>query len=114
MQIRRGDIVIVNLDPTVGGEIRKTRPCLVVQNDAGNKNALTTIIAPIRDASGKTDQPYAVKIPAGCGNLEKDSLIDCSQIRTIDRSRVVKILGALDNEYILRVDKALKISLDLI
>ncbi len=114
MPIKRGDVVIVNLDPTLGGEIKKTRPCLIIQNNAGNDNAHTTIIARIRDASGRTNQPYAVKITAGAGNLDKDSLIDCSQIRTIDKSRIIKVIGELDKEIISRVDRALRISLDLL
>lgn len=113
IQIKRGDVIRVNLDPTIGREIKKTRPCVVIQNDVGNKVSQTTIIALVRDAQGKTDQPYAAFITAGQGGLTKDSLVDCSQIRTIDRERIVKKIGTLDLPELQKVNKALKISIDL-
>jgi mRNA interferase MazF len=94
-------------------KIKKNRPCVVIQNDVGNKVSPTTIIAPIRDAEGKTDQPYAVLIMAGHGGLNKKSLVDCAQIRTINCDRIVEKLGALDADEMQKVNMALKISVDL-
>lgn len=86
MNIKRGKIYIANLDPTIGGEIRKTRPVLVVSNDINNKYNLTVSVLPITSNTDKIF-PFEVFLPKGTGNLPKDSKIKADQIRTIDKSR---------------------------
>ncbi len=112
--IRRGDVVEVNLDPTVGTEIKKTRPCVVVQNDIGNQHSQRTIIVP---ASGAEHQNKSFKLHiranAGDGGFTKASLILCDQIRVVDKLRLGKTLGRLLPSTMQKVDEALKISLDL-
>ncbi len=71
MSIRRGDIVIVELDPTGGSEQRGSRPYLVVQNDVGNKNAPTTIVVPLTTSFGDELYPFEVLLPEAEANSEK-------------------------------------------
>ncbi len=111
----RGTVIEVNLDPSVGREMMKTRPCVVVQNDIGNKYSQTTIVAPITDAEhARKPSPIYVRVARGDGGLKKDSLVLCNQIRVVDESRLGRTLGRLSDEAIARVDQALRISLGLI
>jgi len=92
MVVRRFDICLVNLDPTTGSEIQKTRPCVVVSPDEMNRNIKTIIIAPLTTAA--KDYPTRVS----CTFRKKQGQIVLDQIRTIDKSRLVKKLGTLDPE----------------
>jgi mRNA interferase MazF len=110
----RGDVVEVNLDPTVGTEIKKTRPCVVVQNNVGNKYSRRTIIVPATDAE-HVAKPFAIHVPvtAGEGGFRKASIVLCDQIRAVDKSRLVRTLGRLSPSTMAKLDAALKISLAL-
>ena len=112
--VSRGDIYFANLDPVVGSETGKTRPVLVIQNDIGNKYSPTTIVAIITEYSEKKESyPICVSIKKGKG-LKKDSIANLSQIRTIDKKRLLTPkLGKLSNDSIKEVDEALKKSLAL-
>jgi len=83
MEIRRGDIVIVELDPTGGSEQRGKRPCLVVQNDIGNENAPTTIVVPFTTSFDDDLYPFEVLVTADESHLQEDSVAICSQTRTV-------------------------------
>ena len=111
-EIRRGDVVIVRLGPAEGHEMKKTRPAVVVQNDVGNKNASTTIVAP---ATGTyRGYPFEVLVEAADSPLEKDSSIRLDQIRVVSiEKRVHSVLGSLDTGTMETVDEALKLSLGL-
>lgn len=110
----RGTVLEVNLDPTLGSEIKKSRLCLVVQNDIGNKNSPTTIVVAIEGAEHvRKPYPMNVVIQRGEGGLEKDSVALCNQIRTVDELRFGKIYGQVSLETMKKVDRALKISLGL-
>lgn len=110
----RGTVIEVNLDPSVGREMMKTRPCVVVQNDIGNKYSQTTIVAPITDGErARTPSPIYVSVKRGDGGLTKDSIILCNQIRVVDESRFGRTLGKLSDATMARVDQALKVSLEL-
>jgi len=114
MNILRGNVVNVSLDPTVGSETGKTRPCVVVQNDLGNKHSPTTIIVPITDVAGKDMYPFQTFIKKGEGGLTKDSKACCEHVRIIDKSRIVgDVLGTLDTNTIRNINKALCLSLSL-
>ena len=110
---RRGDIFLVNFDPTIGAEIKKTRPALVLQNDIGNRYSPVTIVAAISSFEGGKVYPTEVPIGAGEGGLDRQSVILLNQIRTVDKERLVRKLGALDEDAIARVDAAILISLGL-
>ena len=114
VQIRRGDIYYANLDPVIGRETGKTRPVLVIQNDIGNLYSPTTIVAIITEYSGKkASYPICVTIKKDKG-LTKDSIINLSQIRTIDKKRLITPkIAILSNDSMKQVDEALKNSLSL-
>ena len=87
--VSRYDVVLVRLDPTQGSEIRKTRPCLIVSPDEMNRNISTVIVAPMTTGSRPARFRVALTFQG------KQGLIVLDQIRTLDRVRLVKRLGAL-------------------
>lgn len=110
---KRGMVYLVNLDPTVGSEIKKTRPAVIIQNDVGNQYSRTTIIAPLTSGN-QVIYPVDVLIKPPEGGLNNDSLVLLSQIRVVDKSRLGKFLGKLENSSIKKIDEAIMISLGLI
>jgi mRNA interferase MazF len=90
--IKRFDVVLVNLDPTIGSEIQKTRPCLVISPDEMNLHISTIIIAPMT-TKGKA---YPSRI--NCQFQGKSGQIVLDQIRTIDKARLVKKLGRINQD----------------
>lgn len=114
MQVARGDVVVVELDPTKGSEQRGTRPCLVVQNDVGNENAPTTIVVPFTTSFDDELYPFEVLVEADEGPLREDSVALCSQIRTVSiEHRISENLGPVPGERMEAVDRALEYSLGL-
>ena len=94
MEVKQYQIVLVNLDPTLGSEIQKTRPCVIVSPNEINDNLRTVVIAPMTSASRK----YPTRVKAKHNNQERWVVID--QIRTIDKIRVVKKFGSLSEKEI--------------
>jgi len=92
MAVNRFEVYLVNLDPTVGSEIRKTRPCLVISPDEMNHHVGTVIVAPLTTGG----QPYPTRVP--CRFKGKDGQFVLDQIRTVDRSRLIKKLGRLNGK----------------
>ena len=90
MVVKRFDVYLVNLDPTVGSEIQKTRPCLVISPDEMNRNIRTAIVAPM--TSTQKDYPTRVS----CTFKKKHGQIVLDQIRTVDKDRLIKKLGTID------------------
>ncbi len=86
---RRGDVCLVGLDPTLGSEIRKTRPCLVVSPDELNFHLRTVIVAPMTTGG----RAYPFRVP--CQFADRSGHVALDQVRTIDRERLVRRLGAL-------------------
>jgi mRNA interferase MazF len=101
-KISRGDIVLVNLDPTVGSEIQKTRPCVVVSPDELNWNLRTYIVAPM--TTGGFGYPFRVP----CRFKGKSGHIVLDQLRTIDRNRLIRPLGKLQDNVMLNVLQTLQ------
>jgi len=114
VKIKRGDIYYANLDPVVGRETGKTRPVLVIQNDIGNMYSPTTIVAVLTEYSEKkASYPICVVVKKESG-IKKDSIVNLSQIRTIDKNRLITPkLGSLTPNLMSEVDEALKNSLAL-
>jgi len=100
--INQYEIVLVNLDPTVGGEIKKTRPCVVISPDEINHNLLTVVIAPMTTTSRK--YPSRVEV----NHNESISWIAIDQIRTIDKKRIIKLSGKLSSFEISNVKSVIK------
>ena len=110
-EIKRGNLYIADLDPVKGSEQGGRRPVLVVQNDAGNQHSPTVIIAAITSQK-KPNQPTHVCLK-GLDVLPKDSMVLMEQIRTIDKSRLEEYIGKIGWELMEKVDRALRISVDL-
>jgi len=100
--VNRFDVYLINLDPTVGSEIQKTRPCLIVSPDEMNRHIRTVIVAPMTTA-GK-DYPTRVS----CKFKKKKGQIVLDQTRTIDKTRLVKKLGSINPETQLEVISVLQ------
>ena len=113
MYIKRGEIVLVNLEPVRGSEQGGIRPCLIIQNDFGNRNSPLTIIAPITSKKFTKEFPTNVFITKEDSRLNKDSTILLNQIKTVDKSRIIRKISSLNNEIMNRVNLAIKISLNL-
>ena len=112
-KIKRGFVYLVNLNPTIGAEINKVRPAVVVSNDINNQYAETVTIVPITSSRIDKVYPFEVFIPKGAGNLDKDSKAKANQIRTIDKKRIVSELGRLPEDLMKELGTAIKIHLDL-
>jgi mRNA interferase MazF len=113
MTISRGDIYLAALDPVVGNEISKTRPVLVVSNNINNRYAGTVTVLPITSKKLNKMYPFELLLPKGTGNLPKDSKVKADQIRTLDKTRLVKYIGKLKNEHMNLLNEAIKIHLAL-
>ena len=110
---KRGEIYIVNFDPTVGAEIKKTRPALVLQNDIANRHSPITIVAAITSKYDATLYPTEVLVKPPEGGLTTNAVVLLNQIRSIDKGRLIKSLGLLKPATMQKVDRALQISLGL-
>ncbi|GCL43494.1 type II toxin-antitoxin system PemK/MazF family toxin [Anabaena sp. FACHB-1250] len=92
MVVNRFDVFLVNLDPTIGSEIKKTRPCLIISPNEINHYISTVIVAPMTTKG----QPYPTRVT--CQLQRKEGQIVLDQIRTIDKIRLVKLLGQITTE----------------
>lgn len=102
MEIRQYQIILVNLDPTIGSEIKKTRPCVVISPDEMNKHLRTVVIAPLTTSS----KNYPTRIEVKHDN--KMGWIVLDQIRTIDKQRILKDLGKLSKPEVKEVKAVMK------
>ena len=110
--IRRGTIYWVQLDPTIGSEIKKTRPALIVSNDQNNQASSLVTVVPIT-SNAKLFGPFEVNLKNGSGGLKKPGKLKANQVRTIDKKRLVGgPLGPTLNDGLMeQVNQALKIHL---
>ena len=107
----RGEIWLVSLEPVVGHEIGKTRPALIISNDRNNQFAETITVLPIT-SNIKKIYPFETFMPKRESNLPVDSKIKSNQIRTIDKKRLVKLIGNISEEKLKEVKQALFIHLN--
>src|SRR5439155_20175549 len=109
------EIYLTALDPTIGREIQKTRPALVIQNDVSNRLSQITIVAPITSTVRFPLNPVHVLLAADQSTgLSVTSVALLNQIRAVDRKRLIRRLGAVDVETMDKVDEAISISLGLV
>jgi mRNA interferase MazF len=113
MIIKRGYIYLAALDPVVGNEIAKTRPVAVISNDINNEFSGTVTVLPITSKNLRKIYPFEVYLSKGIGNLPKNSKLKADQIRTLDKSRLVKFIGELGKKEMAAIEKALRIHLEL-
>jgi len=111
--MRRGDIYFADLSPTVGSEINKRRPVLIVSNDANNRAASTVTVLPITSNVSKV-YPFEVALAGGESGLPKDSKVQAQQIRTIAKERITgTAVGRLQANKMRAVDAAIRLHLAL-
>lgn len=110
-QIYRGQIYYADLTPVQGSEQGGLRPVLIIQNDMGNRHSPTTIVAPMTSRIGKKFFPTNVDLEPVDTGLMSASRVCCEQIRTIDKRRLLSLMGAVCEEKMQQVDKAIAISL---
>ncbi len=110
----RGDIYLVRLDPATGAEIKKTRPALVIQNDFSNRTSPTTIVVPITSRIRPQLYPTEVLINSAESGLSADSVALFRQLRSVDRSRLLRRIGRLRTATMARVNRAIMITLGLL
>ena len=102
MEIKQYQIILVNLDPTVGSEIKKTRPCVVISPNEMNKHLQTVVVAPMTSQSKR--YPTRVEV----NHNDKEGWIVIDQIRTIDKVRIIKVLDKLSTKEIDNVKSVIR------
>jgi mRNA interferase MazF len=110
--LKRGQVWMVCLDPTVGAEIKKTRPGLVISNDINNRLAETVTVIPLTSKTGRVF-PFEVFLPRNNSGLPKDSKAKCDQIRTVDKKRLVRIMGKISDGKLKEIEQAILIHLGM-
>lgn len=111
-EIKRGQIYYADLSPVVGSEQGGHRPVLIIQNDIGNRYAPTVIAAIITTRKTKANLPTHIWLNAECG-LPRESMVECEQVRTLDKRRLKEFMGQVSEEVMKEIDKGLKISFAL-
>ncbi|MCI1974740.1 MAG: type II toxin-antitoxin system PemK/MazF family toxin [Limosilactobacillus sp.] len=112
-EVKRGDIFYADLSPVVGSEQGGQRPVLIVQNDVGNHFSTTVIVAPITTHSQKKTMPTHVLLKSEVTGIPRNSVVLLEQIRTIDKQRLMDRIDHLSVSVMNKVDRGLKVSLDL-
>jgi len=108
----RGEVWIVNWNPSRGSEQAGRRPALVIQNNIGNEKAATTIVAAI--SSSIRIYPMNVKLDPPEGGLERISIVKTSQLLTVSKKRLEKKLGRVSAQKMVEINRAIKLSLELL
>jgi mRNA interferase MazF len=113
VEVRRGDIFLVDLNPVGGTEQAGIRPALVIQIDKANAASPHTIIIPFTTRIREVKLPCHVRIPAGVAGLTEQSVLLCEQIRVVDKRRLVRKIGSIGEEHLREVGIAIKVILGL-
>jgi mRNA interferase MazF len=106
---RRGDIFWVNLDPTVGTEVRKTRPAVILSNDAQNEAGQRVLAAPL---TSNTSRVFSFEAPILVDGKPAKAMLD--QVRCLDQSRLGRRMGSASKDEITAIERALKIAFDIV
>ena len=102
MSLKRGDVVWVNLDPTVGAEIRKQRPCVIMSLTALNSKRSTVVVVPLA-SSGNARPPLVIAVDS----VGKGSNARIDQLRAVDKSRIGNVFGKLPNHEMLEIERVI-------
>lgn len=105
--VRRGDVVLANLDPTIGVEIKKTRPVVVLSNDSINQFSQLVVVVPLTKNTAHLSPSHAL-IPKGVARLTFTSKAVTEQVKAVDKRRLVKRIGSLTPSLLAQVERALK------
>lgn len=111
--IQRGEVYDVVPDPSVGKEIRKKRPCVVVSSNTVNALSGLSIVCPITEGVGKKADLIHIPIPKGEGGTTKDCIVLCEQVKAVDEERLVEKRGNLKAETMHKIDSGLRDVLSL-
>ena len=112
--MKRGEVWLVNLDPTIGAEIKKKRPCVIVNQDAIAKLPLKIIVPLTFWYAQFSSAPWHVRVkPSQINGLENESSADTFQVRSVSEKRLAQKIGELESELIEKINKALSVSLNL-
>lgn len=106
----RGDIYLVDFDPSVGSEIRKKRPALIISCNESNKYLSTVMVIPFSSKVEKV-YPFEVLVRKEDSGLEVDSKLKVPQMRSVDKARLKKYAGAINDDILQEVEKAIKLHL---
>jgi mRNA interferase MazF len=109
----RGEVYWLNFDPSTGAEMQALHPCVIVQNDTGNRLAALTVVVAVTSNLRAAKLPVAVLLPAGTAGLPKDSVAHCGHVYTIDQRRLGDRIGVLPAESVDRIGQAIRVSLGL-
>jgi mRNA interferase MazF len=107
MNFQKGEVHLVDLEPTRGGEMQKTRPAVIVSNNVINGVGAMVVVCPITDSTGKKS-PIHILVPEKEGGLTKESVVHCAQIRAVDRLRLYEKLGHLSADTMRQVETGIK------
>ncbi len=107
MTYQKGEVYMVDFNPTRGEEINKIRPAVIVSNNVINTNYPTVVVCPITDATGKTS-PIHIGLNKGEGGLTKESVALCTQIRSVTTERLYEKIGNLSAEKMLAIGSGIK------
>lgn len=113
MELKKGDILLVNFEPVKGSEQGKIRPAVIIQNNLLNKFSPLVIVAPITSKVYAEEYPQNVFLKKQDSRLMRDSTVLLNQIRTVDKRRIIKKFGFLDQFIMDKIDSAIKVCLDL-
>ena len=108
----RSQIWLINLDPTIGAEIKKIRPGIIISNDYNNEFSDTVTIIPVTDIGHKV-YPFEVLLASSTKGLTKESKAKCQQIRTVDKRRLLKMLGSIEESRLKEIEKAILLHLGI-
>lgn len=109
-KVKRGEIYYVDLGEGVGSEVKKLRPCIIIQNDVGNRFSPTTIICPVTHREKNTKQPTQVILNRSLVNGDVAGVIMAEQLRIVDKQRIKDSVGALTKKGMVLLEQAVKIS----
>ena len=112
IEVKRGEMYYANLSPTIGSEQDGVRPVLIIQNDTGNHFSPTVVVAAITGKTKKTNMPTHYPLPAG-NCLDTPSIVLLEQVRTIDKVRLERYIGRLDEIMMEGIDRAIAVSMGL-
>ena len=107
VDVKRGDVVVANLDPTIGVEIKKTRPVVILSNDSINQFSQLVVVVPLTKNTAHLSPSHTI-IPKGVARLAFASKAVTEQIKAVDKRRLVKRLGSLTPALLAQVERALK------
>lgn len=108
--MNRGDVYLVDFEPSVGAEIRKKRPAMIISCNEANKHLKTVMVIPFSSKLEKI-HPFEVLVRKEQSGLNVDSKLKIPQMRSVDKSRLAKYIGTLDDDLLSEIEKAIKLHL---